>query len=417
VDRTEPLPPWAPPTGDPVEVTHPGLGGPPPPGYPSPPGLASSPAPRSSFAPVELRPPWQQRRPWLLLLATLGLTVGLFVGEGVAVELGYLLDLAVGDVVLWVLGPLGVALGGSLLYRAVTGTSLWGERRPGWGDLGWGVLAGVTVLVVDLGLYAVFDAFVPDPGAPVQGWIDDAMAATPWLVGLGVSLATPLGEEVAFRGLLLRGFGAPLRTSLAVAASSVAFGLVHLENVGPSGWIHVVSAGLAGAVFALAVLRAGHLVAGVVAHVVVNAAYTVVGVVAGGLLVWTVGPGGDLPALELEVGECAAVDWWEGQAVDRGSVVPCTEPHDLEVASRGALPGGPWDEVDLDDGRVADAAEDACLDAFERYVDADWDTSSFDHLPVLPSAERWDAGDRELVCLVVPWDDDRLTEPAEGSGL
>jgi membrane protease YdiL (CAAX protease family) len=347
------------------------------------------------------------------LLALAGV---LLVSEGVSIELAFLAGPAVGDAVLWVGGPLLAAALGTLLFRVVTGRSVWGERRWRWSDLGWGALFGVAVLVTDVVLGTLFDLVVSEPGTPVQGWIDDAMTSTPLLVALGVSLATPFGEEVVCRGFLLRGFEARTSRWFAVAASSVIFGLLHLENLDPLGWLHVISATLAGVLFALALLRTGHLVAAVTAHVVVNTLYTVLGLLAGGTLFLTVGPDGDLPVVDLDVGACALLDRDDPAALDATSEVDCDGPHDVEVAWVGTLPGGPYPDESPDEGEVAAAADEACLDAFETYVDRDWETSVFDYVPVLPDLDRWEAGERELVCLVVPWEDDELTEPARGSG-
>jgi membrane protease YdiL (CAAX protease family) len=353
--------------------------------------------------------------PWALAVVLVVLALALLAGETVAIEVAYLVSERVGDVVLWVLGPAGAAVLGALAYRAVTGRSVWGERSWQVSDLGWGVLAGLVVIGLDNLVWSLFDLFVSDPGEDVQGWIDGAMQATPWLVAIGVSVATPFGEEVVCRGVLLRGLDAPLPTWVAVAGSSLLFGLLHLEDLGPTGLVHVGTSALAGVVFAVVVLRTGHLIAGVVAHLVVNGVYTVLGLLTGGAVLLTVGPTGDLPAVDLEVGACATAAWWDGEAVDAASEVPCTDPHDLEAAARLELPGGPWEDVAHDDQGVADVADERCLDEFERYVGIDWADSTLDVVAVVPDQERWAAGERELVCLVVPWEADQLEEPAQGS--
>jgi membrane protease YdiL (CAAX protease family) len=353
--------------------------------------------------------------PWALGVVLVVLALALLAGETVAIEIAYLVTEGAGDVVLWVVGPAAAAVVGALAYRTLTGRSVWGERRWLPSDLGYGVLAGLVVVSLDFVVWSVFDLLVRDPGADVQGWIDGAMQASPWLVAIGVSVATPFGEEVVCRGVLLRGLDAPLPTWAAVASSSALFGLLHLEDLGPTGLVHVGTSALAGVVFAVVVLRTGHLIAGVVAHLVVNGVYTVFGLLAGGAVLLTVGPTGDLPAVDLEVGACATAAWWDGEAVDAASEVPCTDPHDLEVAARLELPGGPWKDVAHDDQGVADVADERCLDEFERYVGIDWADPTLDVVAVVPDQERWAAGDRELVRLVVPWEADRLEGPAEGS--
>lgn len=359
---------------------------------------------------------WWAQRPWWLLVTLFAIGSTLLVVETVAIEAAFFAGPGIGDVVLWVGAPLLSAVLGSVVYRGVTGRSVWGERRPRWSDLGWGAAFGGLVMISDLVLSTVFDLVVSDPGAPVQGWIDDAMAVSPVLVAVGVSIATPLGEEVIFRGPLLRGQEARWPRWIAIVGSSLLFGLVHLENADPAGWLHVTGAAIAGVLFAMALLKAGHLLAAVTAHLVVNGTYTVMGFLAAGGLVWTVGPAGDVPDVALDVGQCAYAAWWNGEAIDVDSAVDCDAEHDLEVASRGDLPGGRWADATLDDVAVAEAADAACLEDFETYVDRDWETSALDYVPLLPDPERWAAGDRELVCLVVPYEDDVLTEPARGSG-
>jgi membrane protease YdiL (CAAX protease family) len=342
--------------------------------------------------------------------------VGLIAVEEVTILLGFLVHERVGEVLLWVGGPTLAAVVGTWAFRRITGRSLWGPRRWRWSDVGWGLAAGVLVLLSDTVLGVLFDLVVEDPGADVQGWIEDALLATPVLVAVGLALATPFAEEVVFRGFVLRGFEARFPTWVAVAVSSLLFGLLHLENLDPLGWLHVISATVAGAIFALALLKAGHLLAAVTAHVLVNVVATGIGLFLGSTALLTVGPAGDLPSIELEVGACARVDLEAGQAVDEESEVDCDEPHDVEVASRDELPGGPFDDVTFDDREVARVADEACRESFEAYVGADWLDSDHDYLPVLPDPDRWEDGERELVCLVVPWADDELTEPARGSG-
>jgi membrane protease YdiL (CAAX protease family) len=359
---------------------------------------------------------WWLPHRWLLSAALVGLAVGLLVVEEGLIGTSFLVGPVVGDWMLWIGAPLVSAVVGSILYRSVSGRSVWGQRRPRWSDLAWGAAFGGLVMLSDLILATVFDLVVSDPGAPVQAWLDEAMMATPLLVGLGVSLATPLGEEVVFRGPLLRGVEARWPRWVAVVISSLLFGLVHLENLDPEGWLHVIGATIAGVLFALALLRAGHLLAAVTAHVVVNGTYTIVGLVAAGTLVWTVGPAGDVPSVDLGVGDCASAAWWDGEAIDAASEVACDDTHDLEVASRGHLPGGPWGDDALEDAALASAADDACRDVFEAYVGSAWKTSSLDYVALLPDPDRWADGDRELICLVVPYDDEVLGEPARGSG-
>lgn len=394
----------------------------------SPPPATPPTAPPAWAPPVAFRAPpatarpevwsdaawWAARRWWLL--ATLVVLAGaLLAAEELAIEAAFFLGVLPGDLVLWVGAPLMSAILGTIVYQAVTGRSIWGQRRWRWSDLAWGAGAGVVVMVIDTALIAVFDLVVTDAGPPVQGWIDSAMLATPLLVGIGVSIATPFGEEVVCRGLLLRGFEARLPRWVAVATSSVIFGLLHLEGFTPTAGLHVVSATLAGVVFALVLLWTGHLLAAVAAHLVVNGTYTVLGILAGGSLLWTVGPGGDIPRIDLDVGDCARAVWWEGEPIDRDSQVDCAEAHDVEIISREHLEGRVYD-VPPGEGWLMDLADDSCFGAFEAYVGSVWEDSAFDYIAVLPEDDLWRDGDRELICLLVPYDEDELIGSARGSG-
>lgn len=134
--------------------------------------------------------------------------------------------------------------------------------------------------------------------------------------------------------------------------------------------------------------------------------------------VLTLGPEGDLTAFTLPVGACASGDLTGGAPVEVAAVVPCSGPHDLEVAARHDLVAAAAvlaRPSPLDDD-VLDAADRGCMTAFEVYVDAPYFSSDLDYRTVVPDQRRWAAGEREVICLVVPWMEDRLVGAAEGSG-
>lgn len=94
-------------------------------------------------------------------------------------------------------------------------------------------------------------------------------------------------------------------------------------------------------------------------------------------------------------------------------VVPCSEPHDGEVYAVVQLPESPWPgEGDLDD-----AAMDGCQDRYEPYLGRGYYSSDFDYGWFAPDAAEWAAGERRVVCVVLPmWPDDLPGRSVKGSG-
>jgi membrane protease YdiL (CAAX protease family) len=86
------------------------------------------------------------------------------------------------------------------------------------------------------------------------------------LVAAAVSVGPALGEELFFRGLLLRAFGRGLRPWAAVLVSSVLFGVLHMDA------LQGAAAALVGGYLAYAVLATGSLWPAVLAHGVNNLA-------------------------------------------------------------------------------------------------------------------------------------------------
>lgn len=133
-------------------------------------------------------------------------------------------------------------------------------RGPAWAGLAWAVAAGVGVFLLWIAL--VKDERPLAPAADLSGgW------AAGWIAAkvIGFVVVTPLAEELAFRGYLMRrliraDFEAvpPGRfTWVSFVVSSVLFGLMHGE------WLAGV---LAGAAYGLVVVRTGRVRDAVVAH-------------------------------------------------------------------------------------------------------------------------------------------------------
>ncbi|HSL59431.1 MAG TPA: septum formation family protein [Acidimicrobiales bacterium] len=110
-----------------------------------------------------------------------------------------------------------------------------------------------------------------------------------------------------------------------------------------------------------------------------------------------------------EVGDClvGAEDSFTGaRFVDR---VACSTPHDLQVIALVEL-GGPDDAWP---GRtlVAEAADRACLAAFEAAVGEPWAESSLDYVVLAPSPVDWSDGRRAARCAALMLSGAPLTAP------
>ncbi len=140
----------------------------------------------------------------------------------------------------------------------------------------------VSAAALGLVAFAVFVALQPRPDpADLQRALDQLNGLSPaaraaWLTVrvLGSVVVIPIAEELAFRGYLYRRLIArefehvppATRALLPLALSSLAFGAIHGGIAGGA---------LAGLLFAFAMLRAGSLLAPIVAHAVANLAVAV----------------------------------------------------------------------------------------------------------------------------------------------
>jgi exosortase E/protease (VPEID-CTERM system) len=155
--------------------------------------------------------------------------------------------------------------GGLLCYFWPRYTAL---RTSGCGSASvgtaWALAAGVSVFLIWLALVGTETLF--DPVADQPRWL-----AAWWIVAkvIGFVIVTPLAEELAFRGYLMRrlisaDFEAvsPRRfTWVSLLVSSILFGLMHGE------WLAGILAGLA---YGIVVVRTGRLRDAVFAHSLTN---------------------------------------------------------------------------------------------------------------------------------------------------
>jgi len=107
---------------------------------------------------------------------------------------------------------------------------------------------------------------------------------------------------------------------------------------------------------------------------------------------------GQQDVFEVAVGDCFNNEG-EVAADETGEVsdipaVPCAEPHDNEIFHLFDLAG---DEFPVD---VDTLADDGCYAQFATFVGLEYEASTLDYFPIMPTAETWSQGDREVICSV-----------------
>lgn len=140
-------------------------------------------------------------------------------------------------------------------------------------DLAWGVLGGFVALVVSVLGSMLWSILSREPSPSNTDFLPKQPGAAT-IIGLVllVAVATPIVEELFFRGLFLRAVGRRWNLTVGVIVSSLVFGLLHVQGSswGEAGFMLLVTAGY-GAVFAVLVVRAGgRLGPSIVAHMCVN---------------------------------------------------------------------------------------------------------------------------------------------------
>jgi membrane protease YdiL (CAAX protease family) len=208
--------------------------------------------------------------------------------------------------------------GRTLAERLGLGPSELGAGRIGVAVLGFLALShalhgGVVWLgLLEGGALAEIDRLAREQGPAHPGWV--------WLA---LALAPALGEELLFRGFLLRLLALRWRAAPAVLGSAVAFGVAHLELV------HGVAAFVLGCYLGALAARAGSLRPAVLSHAA-NNSLALAGTA--GLLPEIGTPGAPAQiglALALSAG-CLALSLW------RPRLQPAPPP-----ADEGGLPRGP----------------------------------------------------------------------------
>jgi hypothetical protein len=105
---------------------------------------------------------------------------------------------------------------------------------------------------------------------------------------------------------------------------------------------------------------------------------------------------GAADVFDVRVGDCLG-DFGDSEQVSDVAVVPCEDEHAQEVYATAQVPDG--GDLPSDDDLQAQAQE-TCTTQFQAYVGLAYEESALDFTWLQPTAESWDQGDRELVCLV-----------------
>lgn len=121
--------------------------------------------------------------------------------------------------------------------------------------------------------------------------------------------------------------------------------------------------------------------------------------------------------LSLDVGDCVDLGNPDVQVdtIEELPVRDCDEPHDAEVFAVADLALSS-EEYPGTETVVAEVQRQCSGPTFEDYVGQDYQSSEIDVFTLYPTADGWDNGDQEYVCLAINVDRTPLEETVEGSG-
>ncbi|WP_424467294.1 septum formation family protein [Pseudoclavibacter helvolus] len=112
---------------------------------------------------------------------------------------------------------------------------------------------------------------------------------------------------------------------------------------------------------------------------------------------------------DLLVGDCFDLE----SGADDAELFPnCDTLHTYEAYHSENMSGG---DTFPGDAAVDTALEDICSAAFTGFIGAEPRLTSWNYTGIVPSAESWAGGDREVLCIVTPVDGQPTAGTAEGS--
>lgn len=140
-------------------------------------------------------------------------------------------------------------------------------RWPGFSRLGCAMLLPFALHPLSYELGRSLEWFFPKPppglAEALKSLSGDSVPL--WLLLLALSVAPAICEEIAFRGFMLSGFSRGGKVGLAVALSSLAFGIIHMIPQ------QVFNAALLGVVLGMMCVRSRSLLPGIAFHLIYNA--------------------------------------------------------------------------------------------------------------------------------------------------
>jgi membrane protease YdiL (CAAX protease family) len=216
---------------------------------------ASPPPPAPPLAPT-----WHTAALIVFLIALA--IYGAFYGPTVASSAPYTLRMLISSIQRLFL--LGAVVGGIYHRSTFLQSTLTHRARPWTNEFGTGII--VYIMGLTASISAVFIRFLLHrPTHEINPGLLAVIPHTPaqlpaWLL---VSLVAGVGEEIIFRGYLLRQFTAWTgRVPIAIAAISLIFGVMHLYE----GLPVVVALMLLSALYCIVTLHRGNLRAVIIAH-------------------------------------------------------------------------------------------------------------------------------------------------------
>lgn len=106
----------------------------------------------------------------------------------------------------------------------------------------------------------------------------------------------------------------------------------------------------------------------------------------------------DVDVFDLTVGDCMVEDLGMGDSVEGDQLtVDCADPHLAEAYAAKDVEGRTFPG----EAEVSDAADEFCAEAFDSFVGIDYNDSELEISMLMPTAQSWRGGDREILCLVV----------------
>lgn len=118
------------------------------------------------------------------------------------------------------------------------------------------------------------------------------------------------------------------------------------------------------------------------------------------------------PGPPAEVGDCVQMDSLPDQDVTDVPTVDCSAEHDGQVFTSFVLPDGKFPS----EQEWQDVVGERCVGDFRSFVGTAYADSALDIFYLSPTADSWESGDREVLC-VAYLPDGTTTETFEGSEL